>query len=214
MVIARSDAMSRQCGIGMLVVAVLILMLGPAPAWAAGHGEEGAHEQPSIWAGGLHNVVWTLLIFLCVLFVLGKFAWGPLLGALQKREEFIQKSLEDAKRERQEAESLLKKYTEQIQQARKEASGIVDEGRRDAEAVRRKIEGEARESAEDIVKRAKRDIEIAHQHAIKQIYEEVADLSTRIAGQIIGREVNAEEHRRFVSQSLDEIQRQGGGSTN
>jgi len=162
----------------------------------------------------LHNVIWTLLIFLTVVLVLGKFAWGPLLTALQKREEFIHHSLEEARREHQEAEELLKKYTEQIHHAREQASAIVEEGRRDAEVVRRRIEAEARANADDIVKRAKRDIEIAHQHAIKEIYEEVADLATRIAAQVIGREVKPEEHREFVIGTLNEIRRQGGGPLN
>jgi len=207
------DAMNRPGWFKMVPAAVTLLMMSPIRAFASGHGGEGAAE-PSIWAGGLHNVIWTLVIFLAVLAILGKFAWGPLLAALQKREDFIRDSLERARRERQEAEELLRKYTDQINKARDEASAIVEEGRRDAEAVRRKIEAEARAGADDIVKRSKREIEIAHQHALKEIYQEVADLSTRIAGQIIGREIKPDEHRQFVAQSLEDIRRQAGGGTN
>jgi F-type H+-transporting ATPase subunit b len=191
-----------------------VLAVVSSPALAAEHGGGEEHAAPSIWAGGLHNVIWTLIIFGSLLLVLGRFAWGPLLGALQKREEFIRNSLEQARRERHEADELLKKYTEQIDRARDQAGAILDEGRRDAETVRRRIESEARANAEDIVKRAKQDIELAHQHAVKQIYEEIAELSTRIAGQIIGREVKPEEHRQFVAGALNEIRQQGGGSSN
>ncbi len=195
-----------------LAVVMMVLTLAPSLAWASGHGEEG--KEPTIFEGGLHNVIWTLLIFLTIVVVLGKFAWGPLLGALQNRERFISESLETARKEREESQKLLEKYTEQINKAREEASAICDEGRRDGEELRRKIEADARAEAEAMVKRAKREIEIAHQHALKEIYEETADVATRIAGRILDREISAEDHRRLVSTSLDEIKQKGPASSN
>jgi len=195
-------------------MAVAALAVAPPLAWAAGaHGDEG-HSEPSIWAGDLGNVVWTWVIFLTVVFVLRKFAWRPLLGALQKREEFIRESLENARKEREEAEKLLKQYTEQINKAREEATAICDEGRRDAEEVRRRIESEARAEADRIVKRAKREIEIAHQDAIKEIYNEVADLATRVAGRVLEREVSADDHQQLVSSAVEEYRQKGQASSN
>ncbi len=196
-----------------LTMAVAALAVAPPLAWAAGaHGDE--HAEPSIWAGDLGNVVWTWVIFLTVVFVLRKFAWRPLLGALQKREEFIRESLENARKEREEAKKLLEQYTEQINKAREEASALCDEGRRDAEEVRRRIESEARAEADRIVKRAKREIEIAHQDAIKEIYNEVADLATRVAGRVLEREVSADDHRQLVSSAVEEYRQKGQASSN
>ncbi len=76
-----------------------------------------------------------------MLFVLGKFAWGPILSGLQARENFIRESLETAKRDRDEAEARLREYEERLATARAEATAIVDEGRRDAEVVKRRDRG-------------------------------------------------------------------------
>src|SRR3990172_3198914 len=101
-------------------------------------GSEGG-EGPSLFTGDLGNVFWSLVTFFAVLVVLGKFAWKPILGALQKREDFIRECLAQAKRDRDEAEKRLKEYSEKIVAARSEATPIVEEGRRDAEVVKRRI---------------------------------------------------------------------------
>ncbi len=208
----------------LVIMAMLAVPVGLASAAEGGHGEEAAHADEaahgdghgstSIWAGDLGNVVWTLAIFLTVVYVLGKYAWNPLLGALQKREQFIRESLASAKTERQEAEKLLQQYTEQINKAREEATAICDEARRDAEEVRRRIESEAREEADNIIKRAKREIEIAHQDAVNEIYKSAAEMATSIAGRILEREVSPDDHRELVSASVEAFKEKGGlGST-
>src|SRR5215467_9832239 len=94
------------------------------------------HEvQLSPFAGNVGNAIWTLAIFLFVVIVLGKFAWGPVLSLLQQREEFIHRSLSDAKRERDEAEARLKEYSARLQSAQAEAVGIIEDARRDAERL-------------------------------------------------------------------------------
>jgi F-type H+-transporting ATPase subunit b len=122
--------------------------------------------------------------------------------------------LETAKKEREESAELLKKYTEQVNRAREEATAITQEGRRDAEEVRRRISAEARAEADAMIKRAKREIEIAHQDAIKEIYNAVADLSTQIAARILTREIDTEEHRDLVATALEEVKQQGKLSSN
>src|SRR5215510_5540429 len=75
----------------------------------------------SPFAGNVGNAVWTLLIFVIVVVLLGKFAWGPVLALLQQREEFIHKSLSEAKRDRDEAEARLREYATKLQTAQAEA---------------------------------------------------------------------------------------------
>jgi F-type H+-transporting ATPase subunit b len=187
----------------MVIIAVAVVA---APALAV---EEDEHAQPSIFEGGIHNAIWTLVIFLTVVLVLGKFAWGPLLGALKQREDFIRDSLETAKKEREESATLLAKYTDQINRAREEATAITQEGRRDAEEVKKRIQAEARTEADAMIKRAKREIVIAHQDAITEIYNAVADLSTQIAERVLIREIDTEQHQDLVNAALDEVKKQG-----
>ncbi len=183
-----------------------ILLWGAAsPALAAAGGES------NIFAGDLGNAIWTLVIFGLVLFVLGKYAWGPMLESLQQREKFIRESLEQAKSDREAAEARLKEYEEKLTAARAEATAIVEEGRRDADEVRRRIESEARGEADKMVERARREIQIAQQTAIKELYSTSASLATELAGRVLRREVKAADHERLIAESLDEL---GGGESN
>ena len=178
-----------------------LLLWGIAtPALAASGGGEA-----SIFAGDLGNAIWTLVIFGLVLFVLGKYAWGPMLDSLQQREKFIRESLEQAQTDRESAEARLKEYEEKLTSARAEATAIVEEGRRDADEARRRIEGEAKTEADKMVDRAKREIQIAQQTAVRELYAAGASLATDLAGQVLGREVKPEDHERLIAESLDEL---------
>ena len=179
---------------------LILLWVAASPAVAAGGGGES-----NIFGGDLGNAIWTLVIFGLVLFVLGKYAWGPMLDSLQQREKFIRESLEQAKTDRESAEARLKEYEEKLTSARAEATAIVDEGRRDAEEARRRIEAEAKTEADKVVERAKREILIAKQAAVRELYATSASLATDLAGRVLGREVNADDHERLISESLDEL---------
>ena len=164
---------------------------------------EAEHEAPSLFAGDLGNSFWTLLIFVVVLVVLGKFAWGPILATLQARESFIHDALAKAKADRDAAEARLREYEERLAQARAEASGIVDEGRRDAIVVKQRIEEDAKREAEKMIERAKREIQIATETATKELYQVAARLATDMAGKVIGREIGPQDHERLIAESLE-----------
>ena len=150
-----------------------------------------------------------MVVFVIVLVVLGKFAWGPGLGALQKREDFIRESLEKAKHDREEAQRVLKEYSDRINASRSEASAIVEEGRRDADVLRRKIEETAKSEAQAMVERAKREIGIASDTAVKELYGLSAKLATELASKIIRKELNPKEHERLVSEAIDDLEKVG-----
>ena len=177
----------------------ILLCAAASPALAAEGGES------NIFAGDIGNAVWTLVIFGLVLFVLGKYAWGPLLESLQQRESFIRESLEQAKSDRESAEARLAEYEEKLTAARAEATAIVEDGRRDAEEAKRRIEAKAQKEADKMVARAKREIEIAQQTAVKELYVTSATLATDLAGRVLGREVKAEDHERLIAESLEEL---------
>ncbi|HEX4956362.1 MAG TPA: F0F1 ATP synthase subunit B [Thermoanaerobaculia bacterium] len=178
----------------------LLLLLSAAPAFAAGA------EASSPFAGDLGNALWTLVIFGIVLFVLGKFAWGPILKGLQDREDFIKKSLEDAKRDRDEAEARLKEYEQRLREARAEATAIVEEGRRDAEAAKARILEAAKEESGRQIERAKREIGIARDTAIKELYAQAAHLATDVASRIIRQELKPEDHARLVNEAIADLE--------
>lgn len=171
-------------------------------ASAAGAAEEG---QGNLFAGDIGNVVWTLVIFVLVIVVLGKFAWGPLLNALQQREEFIRRSLKEARDDRESAEARLMEYEEKLSKGKAEATEIVEQGRRESEKTKQRIEDQAREESDKMVERARREIDLAKQTAIKDLYATSADLATQIASRILQRELSAQDHERLISESIEEL---------
>ena len=177
----------------------MALLLAGQVAWAA----EGS--ESNLFAGDIGNVVWTLVIFLLVIVVLGKFAWGPLLGGLQQREEFIRRSLQEAKQDRESAEARLKDYEVQLAGAKTEAAEIVESSRRAAEQTRLNIEEQARDESEKMIERAKGEIEIAKQTAIKELYATSSELATEIAGRILKRELDSQDHERLIRESIEEL---------
>jgi F-type H+-transporting ATPase subunit b len=187
-----------------LVTLVVALVLWAAPAVAAegGHAEGGASNP---FAGDIGNALWTVIIFVLVLVVLGKYAWGPILSNLQAREKFIFESLEKAKRDRDEAEARLRQYEERLAASRAEASAIVDEGRRDADVVKRRIEEDARLEADRIIERARREIQIATDTATKELYTLSARLATEMATRIVGKQLTVQDQERLIAESIDAL---------
>jgi len=192
---AMSEKMMRA-----LTVLITALALA-APAVAQEH--EAAANNP--FAGDFGNALWTVVIFVLVLVVLGKFAWGPILKGLQARESYILESLEKAKKERDEADARMKLYEDKLAQARTEVTAMVDEGRRDAEVVKRKILEEARQEAEKERERTKREIQLATDTATKQLYALSAKMATDLAGIIIRKELTPQDHERLIAESIQEL---------
>lgn len=180
----------------------LALMAAPAMAAEGGHAEGGANNP---FAGDIGNAIWTVIIFLGVLFVLGKFAWGPILSNLQARENFIFESLEKAKKDRDEAEARLKQYEERLASARGEAAAIVDEGRRDAVEVKRRIEEDARQEANRMIERARREIQIATDTATKELFTLSTRLATEMASRLVSKQLTVEDHERLIADSIEAL---------
>jgi F-type H+-transporting ATPase subunit b len=165
-----------------------------------------------IFKGDVGNIFWTLATFLAVVFVLGKFAWGPILSALQKRETFIRDSLQQAKEDREKAEAAMKEHEARLAQAREEASAIVEEGRRDAEVLRRKLQTDAQAEANATLERAKREIDVARDTAVKDLYALTAQLSTEVAARVLRAELDSGAHERLISESIEELAKIRGDS--
>ena len=183
----------------LLIAAFLALTALPIHA-----AEEPAALSP--FAGNLGNAIWTLGIFVIVVIVLGKFAWGPVLGLLQQREEFIHRALADAKRDRDEAEARLKEYAAKLQSAHAEAATIVEDARRDAERMREEVRQRARGEAEKLVTSAQRQIQLQTNRALEQIRREAVDLSVMIASKIIQRNLTKEDNERLIDDALKQVE--------
>jgi len=184
-------------------VVCIVVMLVPAVACVG--GEAGEHP-PNLFAGDLGNAIWTLVIFLVLVLVLGKFAWGPILRTLQKREQFIRDSLEQARRDREEAAASLEEYTEKLQRCGDEAKALLSQGRREAEAARKQMLIEARQEANSVIDRARGEINLARDQAVKDLYDQAASLVTKAAAMIVKRELRPEDHWELIQESLGQLE--------
>ena len=150
--------------------------------------------------------IWTILTFLVLVALLAKFAWRPLLQALESRQESIRKSLDDAQKAKQELERLHAESAEIIRQSRVEADAIVTRSRGDAERLREEMKQKARAEADAIVKNAERQIQLETGRAVQQIRREAVDLSVMIASKLIQRNLTKEDNERLIEEALKQVE--------
>jgi F-type H+-transporting ATPase subunit b len=150
--------------------------------------------------------IWTILTFLVLLLLLAKFAWKPLLLALDSRQVSIRKALDDADQAKRELERLQQQSTQIIQEARVAAESIVEKSRSDAEKVREDLKLKAKEEAESILRNAQRQIEAQTRQAVKDIRNEVADMAVLIASKVLERNVSKADNERLIDEALNQMQ--------
>ena len=150
--------------------------------------------------------IWTIVTFLVLLTLLAKFAWGPLLQALESRQNAIRKSLDDAQQAKQELERLNQESAQIIRQARVDAEAIVTKSRADAERLREEMRQKARTEADGIVKNAERQIQLETQRALQQIRHEAIDLSVQIASKLLQRNLTKEDNERLIEDALKQVE--------
>lgn len=149
--------------------------------------------------------IWTLAVFICLLVILGKFAWGPIMEGLEKREQSIAAMIDDAKQGQERAAEQLKEYEAKLAAAGEEARDLVAQARKDAESAKDRILGEAQEAADRQRQRAVEDIEVAKNVALQEITEKSVDLAVNLAGRIVRQQLNAEDHSQLIREAMDQL---------
>jgi F-type H+-transporting ATPase subunit b len=150
---------------------------------------------------------WTIITFLVLVALLTKFAWKPLLQALEARQESIKKSLDDAQTAKRELERLQQESAQIIRKAHVEAEAIVSNSWADAEKLREEMKQKARTEADAIMKESQRQIEIETGRALRQIRNEVADLAIAIASKLIQRNVSKADNDKLIQETLQKMDR-------
>ena len=150
--------------------------------------------------------IWTIVTFLVLLTVLAKFAWSPLLAALETRQNAIRKSLDDAQQAKQELERLNAESAQILNRARVDAEAIITGSRSDGDRLREEIRAKARTEADHIVKNAERQIQLETSRALEQIRKEAVELSVMIASKIIKRSLTKEDNERLIDEALKQVE--------
>lgn len=182
------------------VAGALVLCL-PGWAHAAAEGEPKKHMM-DIMEENVALMVFTVVLFVTVLGVLWKFAWGPLLKALDEREGRIRDSLEAADRAREESRQASLEHERVLAEARRQASAIIEEGKRDAQVVKDGIVAQARCETEALRTRTLAEIERAKNNAVYEIHDRAVELSYLMVEKIIGKALSPSDHEALVKDTI------------
>jgi len=166
-----------------------------------GHGE--VDLNPLSWKTDM--AVWTGVVFVLLLIVLGKFAWGPIADGLDKREQSIAGEIAAAEKANADAKAQLEEYQQKLAAAGEEVRQMIDQAKRDAEATGQTIVEKARDEADAEKRRAVEDIEVATSGALKDIAEQSATLAVELAGKIVHQRLSADEHSKLISEAVDKF---------
>ncbi len=155
---------------------------------------------------GLGLIFWQLLGFLILLYVLGKFAWKPILGALHERESFIEDALATADRAKLEMAKLKADNENLLAEARRERDRILKDASAAAAQLREEAKEQTGKETARMIADAKASIETEKQAALADIKQQVAELSIRISEKILREQLNGEKaQKEYVSKLVNDL---------
>ncbi|MDB5325189.1 MAG: hypothetical protein JWM57_758 [Phycisphaerales bacterium] len=188
----------------LALLALPTLVCAAEEAHEAAEGAGSAHMPPGL-NEGLMTALVTLIVFVALVIVLKAKAWGPIAKGLGDREAKIRSDIKAAEDARAAADASMKKYQAELAKAGDEVRAILDKATADAQAVATRIKMQAQQEAEEAKERAVKDIDASRKAAVAEIHEHAATLSTSIAEKILRRNLNADDQRELVRQSLEQL---------
>jgi F-type H+-transporting ATPase subunit b len=190
---------------GVFVMALVALATVAAGPLLAAEPAEGEGAQLNIFEWAMDLGIWTVVVFLLLLYILRKYAWGPMLEGLKKREETIRLAVDEAKLARQETERVRAEFKAEMDKAYAEIPKIMDEARRDAQRLHEEMRTRAQAEIQADRQRLRREIETGKDQALKELQDFAAELATRISAKVLKRAISVEDHRRLVGEAIADM---------
>lgn len=159
------------------------------------------------------TIFWTFLTFLSLMVLLRKFAWKPLLGAIDAREQSIRDSFEQARKDCEQAQRLVAEQRELLSAARRERAEAVDLGKRDAEKVKAEILAEAKKQREQVLEDTQAQIDAGMRKAREDLRGTAVDLAILAAGKLLTKNLDDATQRSLVEEHLADLERRSGDSS-
>ncbi|SRR5579864_3047135 len=150
-------------------------------------------------------MIWTIVAFLITLFVLKRYAFGPIQKTIDERRQRIEQSIAEAEQARAEARRLLEEHRSLIGQARSQAEEILGEARKVADAQRQRVKEETEADRQRRLEETRRQIEAETHRALEQIRTEVAELTLIAAAKVTGKALDDKDHRRLIEDAIREL---------
>lgn len=181
----------------------LMLTIGNAAALLA--QEQQPENTPGLVELRVNLMFWTLVIFGILYFMLRKWAFPAILGAVEKREKALEDALAGAKRDREEAQRLLGEQQQQIEAARGEAQKFIADGRAIAEKMRTDMIEQTRQEQQAMLERARQEIEREKERAVAQLRREAVNLAIAGASKVIEENLDNSKNRQLVEGFLSSL---------
>ena len=150
-------------------------------------------------------MIWTIVCFGITLWVLKRYAFGPIQGMIDARREQIQQSIEEADNARAEARKLLEQHRELMNEARQQAEEILAEARRTRESMEKRMRDETEAERQRRLEETRREIAAETARALEQIRAEVAELTLEATARVVGRTLDAERDRELISEAIGSL---------
>ena len=179
------------------------LAVGPVLAAAPALAEEGGWD--SLFSIDFGLAFWNVLTFLTLLGVLGMFGWKPIMAALDARQKGIQDNIDEARRQRDEADALLAEYREQLAEGRRRAQAMVAEGREAADTLRKELEAKAREETQTMLANARREISREREAAVEAVRRESVDVALAVASRLLSERLDTQRDRQLAMDYIDDL---------
>lgn len=180
------------------LLASVPLLLAAAPALA--QEAEGGSVNLLSPSGGL--MFWTLIIFVLLLLLLSKFAFPPILGAVEARERSLQEAIEGAKADRAAAAAILAEQRAELERARTEAQQFIADGRAAGEKLRAEMLEQTRVQQQELLERARKEIGAERERAILELRREAVDLAIAGASRVIEQNLDDAANRQLIDRFL------------
>jgi len=188
----------------------VITLASVLPVLAAGdeHGGGGGFSlvRPE-W--GL--IVWTSLTFVLLAFLLGRFAWKPLLGAIEQRERLIEDSLGRAKAEREQAEKLLEEHRALVAEVQRARAGVLEDAEKEGQRLKDDLLEEARRQRERLLRQTEEQVEASLAQAKAELRGTAVDLAIQAAGRLLEQNLDDVKQRKLVEDYLVELEGDSSG---
>jgi len=162
-------------------------------------------SEPGFFTADITMLILTWVTFFLLLAILHKFAWKPILAALDQREKAISKSVEDADKIKAELEKLEETSRTILNRAEAKAKEVLDQSRRAAVEAAKIIEQKVREESKILMENARREINEEKEKAQAELREESANIAVELAGKIIDENLDSEKNRKLVNRFIKEI---------
>jgi F-type H+-transporting ATPase subunit b len=191
----------------VLGLALAVLAWIPEAAWAGGDAHGG--EKVNILSPRFDLGIWSIVVFVFLLLVLRKTAWGPMLDGLKKREESIRADIAEAQRVRDEAQQIRGQLQAEMDRAQDKVRALLDDARRDAQRSTDDMLAKARADIQTERERLHREMELAKDQALQELWTQTAQLATLVSAKAIRRQLGEEDHRRLVDDAIAELRQAG-----